>query len=138
MIWILDSIPDSNISASSELNISTPAKNGRLNYTVGSSWCASTNNSNPYLQIDLQTLHIICVTTGFSCSSVRERQLRLQRQLDNVSGGISLGALARLEAELVTTLKYMDLANWNSSDSGEYTIFNSAEVYSAFRCQPSM
>ena len=45
------------------LNINTPAKNGRLNYTAGSSWCASTGDSNPYLQIDLQTLHIICAVS---------------------------------------------------------------------------
>ena len=57
------SIPDNRITASSELNISTPAKNGRLNYTAGSSWCASTSDSNPYLQIDLQTLHIICAVS---------------------------------------------------------------------------
>ena len=57
------SIPDNRITASSELNVNTPAKNGRLNYTAGSSWCASTSDSNPYLQIDLQTLHIICAVS---------------------------------------------------------------------------
>ena len=51
------------ITASSEHNGSTPANNGRLNYTAGSSWCASTSNSNPYLQIDLQTLHVICAVS---------------------------------------------------------------------------
>ena len=56
-------IPDNKITASSELNVSTPAENGRLNYTAGSSWCGSTNDSNPYLQIDLQTLHIICAVS---------------------------------------------------------------------------
>ena len=56
-------ILDSQLIASSELNAKTPAKNGRLNYTAGSSWCASTNDSNPYLQIDLQTLHIICAVS---------------------------------------------------------------------------
>ena len=50
-------IPDSGINASSS---STPAKNGRLNYTSGSSWCAGASDTNPYLQIDLQKLHIIC------------------------------------------------------------------------------
>ena len=55
------SIPDSNITVSSTLNSgTTPAKNGRLNYTAGSSWCAAAGDSNPYLQIDLQTLHFIC------------------------------------------------------------------------------
>ena len=57
------SIPDDSITASSELNVITPAKNGRLNYTAGSSWCAATNDNNPYLQIDLQKLHIICAVS---------------------------------------------------------------------------
>ena len=57
------SIPDSNITASSTLNSGTPAKNGRLNYAAGSSWCAATSDSNPYLQIDLQTLHFICAVS---------------------------------------------------------------------------
>ena len=57
------SIPDNNITASSEKNANTPAKNGRLNYASGSSWCAGTSDSNPYLQIDLQTLHIICAVS---------------------------------------------------------------------------
>jgi len=56
-------ILDSQLTASSELNINTSAKNGRLNYTAGSSWCASTGDSNPYLQIDLHTLHIICAVS---------------------------------------------------------------------------
>ena len=57
------SIPDSNITASSEQSANTPAKNGRLNFTSGSSWCARTSDANPYLQIDLQTLHIICAVS---------------------------------------------------------------------------
>ena len=56
-------ISDSKISASSVQSPSTPAKNGRLNYTSGSSWCAKASDSNSYLQIDLQTLHIICAVS---------------------------------------------------------------------------
>ena len=56
-------ISDGNITASSVQNANTPAKNGRLNYTPGSSWCAGTSDTNPYLQIDLQTLHIICAVS---------------------------------------------------------------------------
>lgn len=56
-------IPDSKITASSELNVGTPAKNGRLNYAAGPSWCAQTNDNNPYLQIDLQSLHVICAVS---------------------------------------------------------------------------
>ncbi|KAL9950901.1 hypothetical protein ACROYT_G043472 [Oculina patagonica] len=57
------SIQDSNITASSVQSVSTPAKNGRLNFASGSSWCAATSDTNPYLQIDLQTLHIICAVS---------------------------------------------------------------------------
>ena len=56
-------ISDRNITADSEQSASTPAKNGRLNYTSGSSWCAGTSDTNPYQQIDLQTLHIICAVS---------------------------------------------------------------------------
>ena len=55
------SIPDNNITASSEKDANTAAKNGRLN--SGSSWCAGTNDTNPYLEIDLQTLHVICAVS---------------------------------------------------------------------------
>ena len=57
-------ISDNNITASTVQSTSyTPAKNGRLNYTSGSSWCAGTSDTNPYLQIDLHTLHIICAVS---------------------------------------------------------------------------
>ena len=56
-------IPDSRVTASSELNAGTPAKNGRLNYAAGPSWCAQTNDNNPYLQIDLQSLYVICAVS---------------------------------------------------------------------------
>ncbi|CAH3013968.1 unnamed protein product [Porites evermanni] len=49
------SIPDNRITASSQIS---QAKNGRLNRK--GSWCASTSDNNPYLEIDLQTFHIIC------------------------------------------------------------------------------
>ena len=66
------SIPDSNITASSTLNPATPAKNGRLNLAAGSSWCAATNDSNPYLEIDLQTLHFICAVSTQGNSQAHE------------------------------------------------------------------
>ena len=56
-------ISDGNITASSVQNANTPAKNGRLNYTSGSSWCAGPSDTNPYLQIGLQTLYIICAVS---------------------------------------------------------------------------
>ena len=57
-------IPDGKITASTVQSTSnTPANNSRVNYTSGSSWCAATSDTNPYLQIDLQTLHIICAVS---------------------------------------------------------------------------
>lgn len=54
------SIPDDKITASSAR---TPAKSGRLGYTAGPSWCAEASDPRPYLQIDLQTLHVICAVS---------------------------------------------------------------------------
>ena len=56
-------ILDSWLTSSSKLNTNTPAENGRLNYTAGQSWCASSSDNYPYLEIDLQTLHIICAVS---------------------------------------------------------------------------
>jgi len=76
------SIPDSKLTASSEKNVNTAAKNGRLN--SGSSWCAGTSDSNPYLQIDLQTLHIICAvaTQGNSQANQWVKNYTLQSSID--------------------------------------------------------
>ena len=68
----IGTIPDSNINASSIKSPSTPAENGRLNYMSGSSWCAGTSDTNPYLQIDLQTLHIICAVSTQGNSQANE------------------------------------------------------------------
>lgn len=57
------SIPDDKITASSVQSVRTPAKNGRLGYTAGSSWCAEASDPRPYLQIDLKTLHVICAVS---------------------------------------------------------------------------
>ncbi|XP_074611781.1 uncharacterized protein LOC141866213 isoform X2 [Acropora palmata] len=56
-------IPDNWLTSSSKLNANTPAKNGRLNYTAGQSWCGSSSDNSPYLEIDLQILHIICAVS---------------------------------------------------------------------------
>jgi len=57
------SVPDNKITASSVQSARTPAKNGRVNYTTEHSWCAEASDPRPYLQIDLQTLHIICAVS---------------------------------------------------------------------------
>ena len=80
-------ILDSGITSSSELSGSTPAKNGRLNYTSGLSWCAGTSDSAPYLQIDLQKLHIICAVSTQGNSQVDNwvKTYTLQSSMDGSS-----------------------------------------------------
>ena len=51
-------IPDNSITASSGVS---EAKNGRLNEIKA--WCTSTGEANPYLQIDLETIHIVCAVS---------------------------------------------------------------------------
>ena len=80
-------IPDNEMTASSKKSANTPAKNGRLNYASGSSWCAGTSDTNPYLQIDLQTLHIICAvsTQGNSQGDQWVRTYTLQLSTDGTT-----------------------------------------------------
>ena len=77
-------ILDTGINASSSR---IPAKNCRLNYTLGSSWCAGTSDTNPYLQIDLQTLHIICAvsTQGKSQADKWVKTYTLQLSIDGTT-----------------------------------------------------
>ena len=80
-------IHDNQLTASSELNAGTPAKNGRLNFVAGSSWCASSSDSSPYLQIDLQIPHIICAvsTQGNSQGSQWVESYTLQSSTDGTT-----------------------------------------------------
>ncbi|EDO33997.1 predicted protein, partial [Nematostella vectensis] len=52
-------IPDSFITASSQMNFTTPPSRGRLNLVAGA-WCASPSDVIPYLQVDLGLRHVIC------------------------------------------------------------------------------
>ncbi|PFX14395.1 Receptor-type tyrosine-protein phosphatase F [Stylophora pistillata] len=80
-------ISDDEVTASSVQSASTPGKNGRLNYASGSSWCAGTSDTNPYLQIDLQTLHIICAvsTQGNSQADQWVKNYKLQLSTDGTT-----------------------------------------------------
>ena len=80
-------ISDSEITASSEQSANTPARNGWLNFTSGSSWCAGTRDTNPYLQIDLQTLHVICAvsTQGNSKAGQWVKTYTLQLSSDGIT-----------------------------------------------------
>ena len=80
-------ILDRDISSSSVLNANTPAKNGRLNYNGGSSWCAATNDSKPYLQVELERLYIICAvsTQGNSQGDQWVKTFTLQTSKDGTT-----------------------------------------------------
>ncbi|XP_015757056.1 PREDICTED: uncharacterized protein LOC107336496 isoform X2 [Acropora digitifera] len=80
-------IPDSWLTSSSTLNGNTPAKNGRLNYTAGQSWCASSSDNYPYLEIDLQILHIICAvsTQGNHQADQWVKTFSLQSSTDGIT-----------------------------------------------------
>ena len=80
-------IPNSDITASSEQSASTSAINGRPNYTSGSSWCARTSDTNPYLQIDLQAIYIICAvsTQGNSDADQWVKNFTLQLSTDGTT-----------------------------------------------------
>ncbi|XP_068726479.1 uncharacterized protein [Montipora capricornis] len=72
-------IPDERITASSVM-FYEPASFGRLNDLRGS-WCSSRYRTNEYLQIDLQSLHVICAVStqgrGAYFSWVKKYTLRL-------------------------------------------------------------
>ena len=80
-------ILDTDITSSSAQNTSTPAKNARLNYIKGSSWCAAANDSKPYLQIELDRLYIICAvsTQGNSQGEQWVKSYKLQLSKDGVT-----------------------------------------------------
>ena len=80
-------IPDNKLTASTEQSANTPAKNGRMNYISGSSWCARASDTNPYLQIDLQALHIICAvsTQGNSQADQWVKTYTLQLSTDGIT-----------------------------------------------------
>ncbi|XP_068728102.1 uncharacterized protein [Montipora capricornis] len=78
-------IPDERITASSAFT-GDPAHFGRLNDVRGA-WCTSWNLfiPNPYLQIDLQSAHIICAvsTQGSKTNDYWVKRYTLQSSTDN-------------------------------------------------------
>ncbi|XP_068725948.1 uncharacterized protein [Montipora capricornis] len=75
-------IPDERITASSAYSYA-PASFGRLNDVRGS-WC-TLDNANSYLQIDLQSLHVICAVSTQGGGVYREwvKKYTLQSSTDN-------------------------------------------------------
>ena len=78
-------IINNKLLSSSEHNASTPTSNGRLNYTGGPSWCASSSDSTPYLQVDLGSVHVICAvaTQGNSRADQWVKTYQIQSSEDS-------------------------------------------------------
>ncbi|XP_068707035.1 uncharacterized protein [Montipora foliosa] len=78
-----DLIPDERITASSA-DSQSPASLGRLNEVRGS-WCARNRDNNEYLQVDLQSLHVICAvsTQGGGIFRYSVKKYTLQSSTDN-------------------------------------------------------
>ena len=76
-------IPDERITASSAYAVD-PASFGRLNDARGS-WCALRDNANKYLQVDLQSLHVICAvsTQGRGVYPYWVKKYTLQSSIDS-------------------------------------------------------
>ncbi|XP_068727789.1 uncharacterized protein [Montipora capricornis] len=76
-------IPNERITASSAYSF-TPASFGRLNDVRGI-WCALSRDNNKYLQIDLQSLHVICAvsTQGRGASRSWVKKYTLQSSIDS-------------------------------------------------------
>ena len=76
-------IPNERITASTAY-LDRPASFGRLNDVRGS-WCAPRNNANKYLQVDLQSLHVICAvsTQGEGKNRHWVKKYTLQSSTDN-------------------------------------------------------
>jgi len=79
------------MKASSTLNANTPASNGRLGYTAGSSWCSTTSDSDPYLQVKLDgssgPSYIICgiATQGDHTSDQWVNTYQIQTSTDGTN-----------------------------------------------------
>ena len=80
------SIKDAQIT-SSTADSGRPATNGRLGFVAGDAWCAATGDNTPHLQVDLETLHVICAvsTQGNSKSAEWVKTYQLQSSTDGTN-----------------------------------------------------
>ena len=108
-------IPDGRITASSAY-FYDPASFGRLNDVRGS-WCAPGANE-PYLQIDLQSLHVICAvsTQGYSVYHVWVKKYTLQLSTDNKRWtDYKENGLVKVSYKVVDIPRHKSLCRWTFS-----------------------
>ena len=109
-------IPNERITASSYYS-DTPASFGRLN-DVRASWCARFDNANKYLQIDLQSLHVICAvsTQGRGIYPNWVKKYTLQLSTDNKRWtDYKENGLVKVGYKVVDIPRHKSLSRWTFS-----------------------
>ena len=111
------SIPDGNITSSSVESARTPAKNGRLGYSAGSSWCAEASDPSPYLQINLQTLHVLCAvsTQGNSQADEWVETYTLQSSTDGSNWSDYYDEAGQVKVKCKLVYIWTNVVEWKSS-----------------------
>ena len=109
-------IPDERITGSSTYSW-TPASFGRLN-DVRESWCALFDNATKYLQIDLQSLHVICAvsTQGREFNYNWVKRYTLQLSTDNKRWtDYKENGLVKVGYKVVDIPRHKSLSRWTFS-----------------------
>ena len=108
-------IPDERITASGAYSF-LPASFGRLNDARGS-WCAG-YYGNKYLQIDLQSLHVICAvsTQGRNLDTDWVKKYTLQLSTDNKRWtDYKENGLVKVGYKVVHIPRHKSLSRWTFS-----------------------
>ena len=109
-------IPDERITASSAYT-NTLASFGRLNDVRGS-WCALYRDNNKYLQIDLQSLHVICAvsTQGKGVYNDWVKKYTLQLSTDSKTWtDYRENGLVKVGYKVVDIPRHKSLSRWTFS-----------------------
>ena len=109
-------IPNERITASSAY-LDTPAIFGRLNDVRGS-WCTFRNDANKYLQIDLQSLHVICAvsTQGNPVGYWWVKKYTLESSIDNKTWtDYKENGLVKVSYKVVDIPRHKNLSRWTFS-----------------------
>ena len=94
-----------------------PASFGRLNDVRGS-WCIRWGTANNYLQIDLQSLHVICAvsTQGDRAGYWLVKNYTLQSSIDNKRWtDYKENGLVKVSYEVIDIPRHKNLSRWTFS-----------------------
>ena len=111
-------MPDERITASSAYP-GYVASFGRLNDARGS-WCTEYRDNNKYLQIDLQSLHVICAVStqgdGENNNPYFVEKYTLQSSIDNKTWtDYKENGLVKVSYKVVDIPRHKNLSRWTFS-----------------------